>query len=121
MPDTPVILTSSATGTTRSYRLGDEIGKGGWGSVYDCCDQASGMIYACKRTPLRGKRDDAAASIELEIDLLRRLNHKNIVQYVDTVRTKRHLYIILEYMELGPSQITFFPAAGSQHFLPVRL
>ena len=70
MPDTPVILTSSATGTTRSYRLGDEIGKGGWGSVFDCCEQASGMIYACKRTPLRGKRDDAAASIELEIDLL---------------------------------------------------
>ena len=98
LPEKPVILTSN---DGRSYRLGDEIGKGGWGAVFDCCEQASGMIYACKRTPLRGKRDDAAASIELEIDLLRRLNHKNIVQYVDTVRTRRHLYIILEYMELG--------------------
>ncbi|KAF9624020.1 hypothetical protein IFM89_007718 [Coptis chinensis] len=36
-----------------------------------------------------------------EIDLLKNLNHKNIVKYLGSLKTKTHLHIILEYVENG--------------------
>ena len=33
--------------------------------------------------------------------MLLRLNHRNIVKYIDTIRTHEHLYIALEYIESG--------------------
>jgi serine/threonine protein kinase len=32
-----------------------------------------------------------------EIDLMKKLNHPNIVKYVDTIRTEGYLYVVLEY------------------------
>jgi serine/threonine protein kinase len=32
---------------------------------------------------------------------MQKLNHPNIVKYIDTIRTKSFLYIVLEYMENG--------------------
>lgn len=32
---------------------------------------------------------------------MQKLNHPNIVKYIDTIRTKSYLYIVLEYMENG--------------------
>ncbi|PKA59968.1 Mitogen-activated protein kinase kinase kinase NPK1 [Apostasia shenzhenica] len=39
--------------------------------------------------------------IQQEIDLLKNLNHKNIVKYLGSLKTKTHLHIILEYVENG--------------------
>jgi serine/threonine protein kinase len=36
-----------------------------------------------------------------EVELLRNLNHRNIVKYVGSLKSKTHLYIILEFMENG--------------------
>ncbi|CAJ1933825.1 unnamed protein product [Sphenostylis stenocarpa] len=36
-----------------------------------------------------------------EIDLLKNLNHKNIVKYLGSSKTKSHLHIVLEYVENG--------------------
>jgi serine/threonine protein kinase len=32
---------------------------------------------------------------------MQKLNHPNIVKYIDTIRTRSYLYIVLEYMENG--------------------
>ena len=39
--------------------------------------------------------------IQQEIDLLKNLNHTNIVKYVRYIRTKSDLYIVLEYVLVG--------------------
>jgi len=44
---------------------------------------------------------DALGAIETEIELLQKLHHKNIVKYIDTIRSKNHLYIVLEFIESG--------------------
>ena len=36
-----------------------------------------------------------------EVELLKGLNHRNIVKYLGSVQTPGHLYIILEYVENG--------------------
>jgi serine/threonine protein kinase len=45
------------------------------------------------------------SSIELEIDLLKKLNHPNIVKYIDSIRTEHHLHIVLEFMENGTATL----------------
>ncbi|AQK46853.1 MAP3K epsilon protein kinase 1 [Zea mays] len=68
------------------YMLGDEIGKGAYGRVYKGLDLENGDFVAIKQQ---------------EIDLLKNLNHKNIVKYLGSLKTKSHLHIILEYVENG--------------------
>ena len=39
--------------------------------------------------------------MEVEINLLSKLKHKNIVKYIESIRTETHLNIVLEYVEGG--------------------
>jgi serine/threonine protein kinase len=44
---------------------------------------------------------ESVNSIKTEIELLKKLDHPNIVKYIDFVQTKTHINIILEYVEGG--------------------
>ncbi|MCO5557593.1 hypothetical protein L7F22_011159 [Adiantum nelumboides] len=83
------------------YLLGDEIGKGAYGRVYKGLDLENGDFVAIKQVSLENIFPEDLASIMQEIDLLKNLNHKNIVKYLDSFKTKSHLHIILEYVENG--------------------
>jgi serine/threonine protein kinase len=45
---------------------------------------------------LGGINNEALAGIMGEIELLRGLNHPNIVKYIGSFKTRSHLYIIME-------------------------
>eukprot|EP01035_Chromulina_nebulosa_P021003 gene21003-27216_t len=85
-----------------SYQInGSEIGRGAFGVVYQAFNVDTGDFVAVKRFPIKSIPVESLASIESEIDLMRELNHPNIVKYISTVRSKNYLYIIMEYMENG--------------------
>lgn len=69
--------------------------------VFKGTDVRSGEHVAIKQMSLSGISQDNLQGIMGEIDLLKNLNHRNIVKYVGSFKTKTHLYIILEYMEKG--------------------
>ena len=50
---------------------------------------------------LSGISQENLQSVMGEIELLKNLNHKNIVKYLGSFKTRTHLHIILEYMENG--------------------
>lgn len=83
------------------YKLGKEIGRGGFGVVFEALDQRSGRTTAVKRIPLHGLASTELVTVKSEISLLQKLVHPNIVRYVDSVTTREHLYIILEWIESG--------------------
>ncbi|XP_011621140.1 MAP3K epsilon protein kinase 1 isoform X1 [Amborella trichopoda] len=83
------------------YMLGDEIGKGAYGRVYKGLDLENGDFVAIKQVSLENIAQEDLNIIMQEIDLLKNLNHKNIVKYLGSFKTKTHLYIILEYVENG--------------------
>ncbi|XP_010542464.1 PREDICTED: MAP3K epsilon protein kinase 1-like [Tarenaya hassleriana] len=83
------------------YMLGDEIGKGAYGRVYKGLDLENGDFVAIKQVSLENIAQEDLNTIMLEIDLLKNLNHKNIVKYLGSLKTKTHLHIILEYVENG--------------------
>ncbi|KAF8054581.1 hypothetical protein N665_1324s0011 [Sinapis alba] len=82
--------------------LGDEIGKGAHARVYKGLDLKNGDFVAIKQVSLENVvKDDDLNTIMQEIDFLKNLNHKNIVKYLGSWKTKTHLHIILEYVENG--------------------
>ncbi|XP_068634080.1 MAP3K epsilon protein kinase 1-like isoform X2 [Aristolochia californica] len=83
------------------YMLGDEIGKGAYGRVYKGLDLENGDFVAIKQVSLENIPQEDLNIIMQEIDLLKILNHKNIVKYLGSLKTKTHLHIILEYVENG--------------------
>lgn len=48
-------------------------------------------------TKITDKRD--LERIQREIRILKKLRHKNIVQLYDSVHSKRHIYLVMEYAE----------------------
>lgn len=84
-----------------NYSLGAVLGKGGFGTVYSGLDVENGDFVAIKQIYLQKIPKDQLNSIMQEIDLLKNLNHSNIVKYITYVKTKEFLYIILEYVENG--------------------
>jgi serine/threonine protein kinase len=83
------------------FLLGEELGRGAYGQVYKGVDTTNGDVVAIKQIALGGVTPENLQSVMGEIELLKTLNHKNIVKYLGSFKTRTHLYIILEYMENG--------------------
>lgn len=83
------------------YRLGEELGRGAYGRVFRGLDTRTGEHVAIKQLSLDRIPPTALASIMTEVDLLKALNHRNIVKYLGSFRSRSHLYIIMELVENG--------------------
>ncbi|KAF7767933.1 hypothetical protein Agabi119p4_7176 [Agaricus bisporus var. burnettii] len=83
------------------YQLGDSLGKGAFGQVYRALNWATGETVAVKEIQLSNIPKAELGEIMSEIDLLKNLNHANIVKYKGFVKTREYLYIILEFCENG--------------------
>lgn len=95
---------SSASKSARQlneYQLGDSLGKGAFGQVYRALNWATGETVAVKEIQLANIPKGELGEIMSEIDLLKNLNHANIVKYKGFVKTREFLYIILEFCENG--------------------
>lgn len=81
---------------------------GSFGSVYLGMDAVSGLLMAVKQVELptgsgpdEQRKKSMLDALEREIDLLKDLQHENIVQYLDFSRDDKHLNIFLEYVSGG--------------------
>lgn len=77
-------------------RLGDCLGKGAFGSVYRALNIKSGETVAIKQVKLENLPESELKVIMSEIDLLKNLNHANIVKYHGYTKDSEVLNIILE-------------------------
>ncbi len=93
----------------QSYEIGDRIGSGGNGAVYECINQ-SGMTLAIKF--LLHFAEKSKQRFRQEVTLMRRLRHPHIIRYIDAgsikVKESRHsnqeqeaLFVIMEKADLN--------------------
>ena len=85
--DAPAKITSKATTKTIKWIRGALIGSGSFGNVYLGMDSQRGLLMAVKQVELKGSASDERkkamlSALEREIDLLKTLQHENIVQYL---------------------------------------
>ncbi|RXK41642.1 STE/STE11/CDC15 protein kinase [Tremella mesenterica] len=87
-----------------NYQLGDLLGRGASGNVYRALNFLTGETVAIKSISLLSLPPSSLPDIMSEIDLLKNLNHPNIVKYKGFARDKENLFIVLEYCENGSLQ-----------------
>jgi serine/threonine protein kinase len=83
------------------FLLGEELGRGAYGVVIKAIDSTNGGPVAIKKISLTGFKPEQLQEVMGEIELLKTLNHHNIVAYLGSFKSRDSLYIILEYMENG--------------------
>lgn len=86
------------------YELGKQLGSGAFAVVKHVTEKSSGNVYAMKvvnkekMASVESTRDDVLTS---EVDLLRRLDHRNILKIHEVVDTKTKMFIMLELVRDG--------------------
>ena len=82
--------------------LEKNLGKGSFGEVYLTRKKGDNKYYATKKYE-RDKIENSGAKKYLynEIEILKGLNHPNIVKFYDIKKTKKHYYIVMEYCNGG--------------------
>lgn len=86
--DTPAKVTSNASTRSIKWIRGALIGSGSFGNVYLGMDAQRGLLMAVKQVELKGssyseeRKRSMLTALEREIELLKTLQHENIVQYL---------------------------------------
>jgi calcium-dependent protein kinase len=81
------------------YEFGAEIGSGAYGKVIKAQEISSGNIYAIKI--IQKNRVIEFHTFKQEIEILRVLDHPNIVKLIECFETDRLCYLVLEHCEGG--------------------
>ncbi|MCQ2818244.1 MAG: mitogen-activated protein kinase kinase kinase [archaeon] len=80
------------------------MGEGSYGKVYQAFNEKYGQMVAIKEIDvekLSKKSKNIADSLEIEIELLSKLNHKSIIKYYGAYVKDTKLNIVLEYCVAG--------------------
>lgn len=86
---------------TIRWKRGQLIGEGTFGKVYKGLNEQTGELLAVKQLYLADTSESDVDGIQEEINVICNLEHANIVNYLGTTITDRHLFILLEYVPGG--------------------
>src|SRR5262249_39166745 len=95
------LLAGATSFLVGKYVVVDIIGRGGNGIVFKARHKLMGRRFvALKTLDTRNLHHsaEAMARFRREIDIVSRLEHPNVVRALDVVRTRTHLYLVLEYV-----------------------
>ncbi|GAA94980.1 uncharacterized protein L969DRAFT_53176 [Mixia osmundae IAM 14324] len=104
----PQAITSKGSKASIKWIKGVLIGQGSFGQVSLGMNATNGTLMAVKQVERptgsshnEERRKAMIVALEREIDLLKTLQHENIVQYLDSSLDENHLNIFLEYVAGG--------------------
>lgn len=81
------------------YEMLSEVGRGKFGTVYRCCEKASGLKLAAKFVPIP-KREDRR-NVEREVEIMNSLQHHLIIQLYAAYEYQKMMCVVLELVEGG--------------------
>ena len=92
--------------TINDYQIIKKIGTGSFSNVYSAklinnIDNEKSVEYAIKVISTRNLNSKVIENIENEIDIMVKIKHDNIITLHESIVSKSHLYIVLEYCDGG--------------------
>ena len=84
-----------------NYILEKCIGKGSFGEVYLSNKEGSTEKYAIKRLGREIEKSPMWNYFKNEIIVLKNLHHKNIIKFIEIMKTSNHFYLVTEYCNGG--------------------
>ena len=82
-----------------NYDVIKQLGKGGYGKVYEVKNKKTGEIRACKHLSKLSIKN--LAKFELEINILIKADHPNIIKLYEIFQSQRSLYLVMEECKGG--------------------
>ncbi|KAK3262632.1 hypothetical protein CYMTET_28523 [Cymbomonas tetramitiformis] len=81
------------------YHVIELVGEGSFGKVYKARRKQSGQIVAIKFILKHGKSEKDIHNLRQEIEILRSLEHPNIIQMLDAFETRTEFCVVTEYAQ----------------------
>ena len=82
-----------------SYDILKQLGKGGYGKVYEVRNKKTGEIRACKHLSKLNIKN--LEKFKREIEILKKMDHPNIIKLYEVFESERSLYLIMEECKGG--------------------
>ena len=89
---------------TEYYEMDDTakvLGQGSFGLVQSCMHKATGQKRAVKRLIKEKMSPNARIRLDYEIDILKNLDHPNILRLYEVFEDKKYIYLVTEYCQGG--------------------
>lgn len=83
------------------YRLSDELGKGAFSVVRKAIDNETGAYVAIKCVSRAQLTENDIRSFKQEVEILKRVQHRNIIKFLDFFEDDDCYYLVMEYMAGG--------------------
>jgi len=82
-----------------TYKFVNEIGEGAFGKVYLIENKKTKQRFACKR--LSKKKIKNKDSLQREIEMMKDLDHPNIVKLIEVYEDKAYIFLVMEELKGG--------------------
>lgn len=84
-----------------NYKIEGTIGRGSFATVKRAKNRATGDRVAVKVLSKRKMSDEEKEAMQTEIEILKQLDHPNIVKLLDVYEDERHWCLVMELMTGG--------------------
>lgn len=80
------------------YKIESTLGKGSFATVKKAKHRETGVRYAVKVISKSKISDEEKLAVQMEIDILKQMDHPNIVKLMDVFEDERHWCLVMELM-----------------------
>ena len=85
--------------TIHDYEKKEILGQGSYGLVYKVLNLKDKKYYVLKQIFIGKLKDEEINKIENEKNILKSINHENIVKYIDSFKDNNYFSLIMEYCD----------------------
>ena len=86
---------------SNNYVIKKKIGEGSFGEVYLVYSKKTSMQCVLKKIDLKGLSKEEIKDTYNEVNLLKKLDHPNIIKFIEVYKSQKNLEIITEFAEKG--------------------
>ena len=97
-----------------TYKIEGTIGKGSFATVKKAKNRATGKRYAVKVLSKKKMSEEDKVAMQTEIDILKQIDHPNVVKLIDVFEDERHWCLVMELIEGGE---LFDQILEKEHFM----
>ena len=85
----------------KDYDKIEKLGSGSQGECFLIKHKKSGELRVLKEIKLKNLKETEKNYIENEIKIMKRIKHPSIIQYINSYKSKKYIYILMEYAKNG--------------------